>query len=237
MLSFNVADLLRRAPGSSERHEVSLPALEVADDVELAGPISGEVRLTNSGRSIFVQAHLVTALAQQCSRCLGPASAHIDVDIEEEALPSVDLDSGVALDVSEEPDVLRLTDHHELDLEPVVRDAISLAPARPCSSRCDRWRVARADRYRRLEEPCRSWPPTSGGRPHERSSESLPIPRSHCVNAGALGSANSEPKRPEKPDSPRGSTRSGVDTSHRTERKKTASARSPGWHSGCPLSR
>jgi uncharacterized protein len=31
------------------------------------------------------------------------------------------------LDPTEEPDALRLTDYHELDLEPAVRDAISLA--------------------------------------------------------------------------------------------------------------
>jgi uncharacterized protein len=138
MLSYNVADLLRRAPGSSERHEVAVPSLELADDIELAAPLSGEVRLTNSGRSVLVQAHLQTALAEQCSRCLGPASAPVAVEIEEEALPSVDLDSGAALDVSAEPDVLRLTDHHELDLEPVVRDAISLAePIAPlCRTDC-----------------------------------------------------------------------------------------------------
>ena len=127
MLSYNVADLLRAAPGTSERHEVALTSLSLAPGVELAAPVTGEVRLSHSGRGILVQGHLETALAEGCSRCLRPARAAIGIDLEEEALPSVDLESGLPLDTSEEPDLLRLTAHHELDLEPVIRDAISLA--------------------------------------------------------------------------------------------------------------
>ena len=138
MLSFDVADLLRSAPGTSEQHEVALPALTMSAGVELAEPISGQVRLTNSGRSILVQGQLRTALREQCSRCLRPARAPISVELEEEALPSVDLDSGVPLDATDEPDALRLSNHHELDLEPALRDAISLAePIAPlCRADC-----------------------------------------------------------------------------------------------------
>ena len=93
----------------------------------LARPVRGQVRLSHSGRSILVQGHLETALAEPCSRCLRPAEAPLDVDLEEEALPSIDIDTGLPVDTSEEPDVVRLDDHHELDLERVIRDAISLA--------------------------------------------------------------------------------------------------------------
>ena len=126
MLSYNVADLLRSAPGTSERFDVAVMGLPIADDVELARPVEGHVRFTNSGRGILVQGHLETALAERCSRCLRPAEAAVAVDLDEEALPAVDIDSGLPLP-SDEPDALRLTDHHELDLEPVLRDAISLA--------------------------------------------------------------------------------------------------------------
>ena len=46
---------------------------------------------------------------------------------QEEYLPSLDLATGRPLPTDDEPDVLRLTDHHELDLEPPVREAIQLA--------------------------------------------------------------------------------------------------------------
>jgi uncharacterized protein len=127
MLRFNVAELLRSAPGTRERHEVSGERLSLADGLELARPLSGELRLSSDGRGVLVQGHLETALAEPCSRCLRPAEARIGVDLDEEALPSIDLDSGLPVDTSAEPDALRLDDHHELDLEPAVRDAILLA--------------------------------------------------------------------------------------------------------------
>jgi uncharacterized protein len=151
MLSFNVADLLRSAPGTSEQHEVSVPSLPMTEDLRLAAPVTGEVRLTNSGRSILVQGQLQTALEEQCSRCLRPAQAAVTVELEEEALPSVELDSGAPIDTSDEPDVSRLSAHHELDLEDAVRDAISLAePIAPlcrpdCPGLCERCGVDLTD--------------------------------------------------------------------------------------------
>jgi len=127
MLSYNVADLLRAAPGATEKIDVALNGLVIGEDVELAQPVKGQIRLSQSGRGILVRGRVDTALAERCSRCLRSAVARVSVDIEEEALPSVDLESGVVLDTDEEPDVLRLDDHHELDLEAAVRDAISLA--------------------------------------------------------------------------------------------------------------
>jgi uncharacterized protein len=126
-LSYNVASLLRSAPGTERRYPVEDVRLDIADDVTLAQPINGEVRLSRTGRSVLARAHLSTAIEAYCSRCLKAIVAPIDVDIEEEALPSIDIDTGLPLDPDEEPDSLRLDDHHELDLAEPVREAISLA--------------------------------------------------------------------------------------------------------------
>jgi uncharacterized protein len=106
---------------------VDEPALVIAEGLALAEPVRGHVRLSQSGRGILVQGHLETALDEQCSRCLRPAVAPISLDLSEEALPSLDLETGLPLDSSDEPEAMRLNDHHELDLEPAIRDAISLA--------------------------------------------------------------------------------------------------------------
>jgi uncharacterized protein len=127
MLSYNVADLLRSAPGTSEDVEIDLPALPLAEGLDLARPLEGRLRLMSSGRGILVRGRLETALTERCSRCLRPAVAPLLLEIEEEALPSIDVETGLPVDTRDERDVLRLTDHHELDLEPAVRDAISLA--------------------------------------------------------------------------------------------------------------
>jgi uncharacterized protein len=127
VLSYNVASLLRAAPGTSRSYPVEGAQLPIAEDVSLAAPIEGEVRLARTGRSILATAELSTALEAHCSRCLTAVIEPISVRIEEEALPSVDIESGMPLDKRAEPDVLRLDQNHELDLAQPVREAISLA--------------------------------------------------------------------------------------------------------------
>ena len=127
MLSYNVATLLRDTPGAERRYEIDEVTMDIAPDVRLVEPIKGEVRLSLTGRRILARAHLTTAIEGYCSRCLKQVVAPIDVDIEEVALPSIDIDSGLPVDVEQEPDALRLDDHHELDLGEPIRAAISLA--------------------------------------------------------------------------------------------------------------
>ncbi len=127
VLSYNVASLLRSAPGTEKRYPVDDVRIDVADDLTLAQPINGEVRLSHTGRSVLARARLSTAIEGYCSRCLTLVVAPIDLDIEEVALPSIDIDTGQPLDLDAEPDALRLDDHHELDLAEPVREAISLA--------------------------------------------------------------------------------------------------------------
>jgi uncharacterized protein len=127
MLSWNVAELLRAAPGTSRDYPVGIDSLPIAEDLATVAPVRGSVRLANTGRGILARGHLSTALPETCSRCLTAVTAPVEVDIEEEALPSIDIDSGMPLDMAAEPDALRIDDHHELDLLQTVREAISLA--------------------------------------------------------------------------------------------------------------
>jgi len=127
MLSYNVAALLRSVPGTSRTYPVAVGSLAIAEDLELAAPIEGELKLSRTGRSIRAQARIRTSVVESCSRCLTPVAAPISVEIDEEALPLLDIDSGKPLDTSTEPDVMRLDEHHELDLAEAIRDAISLA--------------------------------------------------------------------------------------------------------------
>ena len=53
--------------------------------------------------------------------------APIAVEIEEEALPTIDINTGMPVQLGPEDDAILLDDHHELDLQEVVREAISLA--------------------------------------------------------------------------------------------------------------
>ena len=126
-LAWNVAGLLTDEPGADRILDVDRVTIDLGDDLALAEPVSGRVRLLRTNRGILATADLHAALQLECNRCLRQIVYPVDVRIEEEYLPALDLASGRPLPTDEEPDVARLTDHHELDLETPVREAIQLA--------------------------------------------------------------------------------------------------------------
>lgn len=129
-ISFNVAGLLADAPGARREHVVEGITLDLESDFQQAEPLVGDVRVSRTNRGILVAARLTTSLAAECGRCLTPVTVPLDLRIDAEALPSIDPRSGSRVEPDENEDgteVLRLTEHHELDLEQAVREAISLA--------------------------------------------------------------------------------------------------------------
>jgi uncharacterized protein len=103
--------------------------IDLGDDLRLAAPIDGRVHLARTNRGLVVDADFSTSLALECVRCLREIEVPIQVEIQEEALPTIDFQSGhpVHLVEGDDEEMLRLTDHHELDLERAVREAILLA--------------------------------------------------------------------------------------------------------------
>ena len=122
-----LAGLLADPLGSTRRADLTGVVLEFDDGFHLAAPIRGVVEIARTNRGVLLHARIQTSLTTDCSRCLGPALVPVSVDIREEVLPSIDLATGKAVERTAEPEVNRLNDHHELDLEPLLRDAITLS--------------------------------------------------------------------------------------------------------------
>ena len=122
-----MAGLLGQPAGSVRDISISTPPLDFGPDLVQVKDLVGKLKLTRTNRGLLVQGRLRTAIGQTCSRCLRDIEWPVELQFDEEALPSLDLASGQPVDTSEEPDALRLTDHHELDLEEDVRDWIVLA--------------------------------------------------------------------------------------------------------------
>ena len=134
-LIWNVAGLLGEEPGAVREFGVDGVPVALDDETQLAQPVSGHVRFRRTNRGILVDADLRAALGTECSRCLRPMSIPVDIRIEEEFLPALDMTTGRPLATDEEPEVERLTDHHEVDLRPLVRDELLLAePIAPVHS-------------------------------------------------------------------------------------------------------
>jgi uncharacterized protein len=126
-LIFPLAGLLADPVGSRRDFSIDGVPLDLGDDLVADSPLRGRLTVARTNRGVIVRADLSTSLAATCGRCLNPISVPVEVGIEEEVLPSIDVATGQALDRSAEPEVARLTDHHELDLEPLAREAVMLA--------------------------------------------------------------------------------------------------------------
>jgi uncharacterized protein len=126
-LSFNVARVLAEGHGATRAYPVAGVMLDLGDDLRQADPLEGTIHVNRTNRGLFVSGRLTASLEAACSRCLRSIEVPVTVEIDEEALPSIDPATGAAVDTSFEPDVLRLTDHHELELGETVREAIWLA--------------------------------------------------------------------------------------------------------------
>lgn len=137
-LTYPLAGLLGQPGGTHIAYPVAGVTIPLDDGLRLIAPIEGVVNVTRTNRGVLVNAPLRATIAGSCSRCLIELEIPLDLRIAEEVLPSIDIATGGPVDRTAEPDVARLTDHHELELEPLVREAVSLAePIAPlCREDC-----------------------------------------------------------------------------------------------------
>ncbi|MEO5940663.1 MAG: YceD family protein [Candidatus Limnocylindrales bacterium] len=129
-LVWNVSGLLGETAGAVRDYAVRDVGIDGDEDFTLAAPIEGRVHLGRTNRGLLVDADFTTRLATQCARCLRDVVVPLAFEIHDEALPAIDIKSGRAVPLSsedEESGVIRLTDHHELDLDGPVREAIVMA--------------------------------------------------------------------------------------------------------------
>lgn len=137
-LTYPLAGLLAEPSGTERRYAIHDATIALPDDLRLTEPIDGHLRVTRTNRGVLVDADLTTAIAGSCSRCLRDIEIPLRIEIREEVLPSIDIATGKQVPVGDEPEVARLTDHHELDFGVLAGEAISLGePIAPlCEAVC-----------------------------------------------------------------------------------------------------
>jgi uncharacterized protein len=126
-LTWPLAGLLGEPPGTSRELVADGVLLDLGPDMTQDAPLRARVHVARTNRGVLVRARVQTSLAETCSRCLQPMSVPVALDLVEEVLPSIDLASGLPVDAADEPDTPRLSTHHELELEPLVLEAIWMA--------------------------------------------------------------------------------------------------------------
>lgn len=122
---YNVAQLLKEGIGAVRQYELVGDLYDVDDNNPGPVHLEGRVRLLRTVRGVLVtgQAHAKATLT--CRRCLEPAQTEFDFEIEEEFIPSVDVETGVHLSLTEEDsEELAIDEHHILDLTEVLRQYV-----------------------------------------------------------------------------------------------------------------
>ncbi|MDQ3880197.1 MAG: DUF177 domain-containing protein [Chloroflexota bacterium] len=123
----NVAGLLREQPGVTRGYRLRDYYVNLAPEVELAGPISGHLRLQRTNRSVLVRGEVHAAVRRTCGRCTDAYVENARVRLDEEFLPTLDITTGAPVAVrGDREEALRINAHHEIDLLPVVRDELAL---------------------------------------------------------------------------------------------------------------
>ena len=134
-MSFNVATLLQEPVGS--RRKALLDGEPMASPADQwTAEVSGSVAMLRTMRGVLVQATVRSSPVLECARCLDHFASELELTIEEEFVPLVDLLTGERVEAGE--DELRIDELHLLDLSEAVRQyeqaAIPLQPI--CRTGC-----------------------------------------------------------------------------------------------------
>jgi len=119
-MRFDVTALLRAPVGSVQTYRLE-GELSASGAAGLGKQVTGSVSLLRTGEGILATAHLQVRVAESCGRCLKPVSVPLEVDFQEEYLPTVDHETGSRLAVAEAGDGFVIDDRQVLDLTEAVR--------------------------------------------------------------------------------------------------------------------
>lgn len=138
MVSVNVAQLMLAPAGAVRDFAFRERLPDPRHELHLLGPISGRARLTRTSDGILVHAEHQARVALECARCLDEVRATVDGVLDEEFLPTTDVRTGVPLHIEREDDQPLIDEHHEINLDEVLRQTIlTNLPLRPlCDLAC-----------------------------------------------------------------------------------------------------
>jgi uncharacterized protein len=140
MVSFNVSQLLLMGPGTVREFDFREPFPDSAHELHLRGPISGHARLTRTSEGILAHSDYHARVVLECARCLDETIARVDGALDEEFLPMTDVRTGLSVELpaGTQDDQPLISEHHEIDLNEILRQNILTSlPLQPlCEADC-----------------------------------------------------------------------------------------------------
>lgn len=143
MVRINVATLLRSAPGTVRRLDFSEVLEDVpASELHLAGPISGDLKLTRTTLGVLAQVEFQAPVQVECARCVDPIEVSVAGTFEEQFLPTTEVSGAftlIPLDEGElDPEQPRIGEDYAIDLDDMLRqETLTAIPVQPlCDTAC-----------------------------------------------------------------------------------------------------
>ena len=146
-MHYNVSQLLKEPIGSERDLTITK-----GESAEYSFPVKcavGHGKLIRTHHGIWVQASVTAQASQDCSRCLAEASHSLDLDIDEEYFPEIDVRTGHRISPPSDWEGLYIGADNLLNLAEAIRQsALAILPLKPlcmpdCSGICDRCGVNR----------------------------------------------------------------------------------------------
>jgi len=130
----NVSGLLKSSLGAKRTYNIN-ENIKINDKDT---SVRGKAVLMRTNRGILVRADLDTEVELECSRCLGPFRTCLQLHFEDEFFPVINVTTGAALALPDEPGVFTIDAQHTLDLTEAVRQYVLVAaPMKPlCREDC-----------------------------------------------------------------------------------------------------
>ncbi len=133
-MQYNVAQLMKEHTGAARHYDINEDISKLAgEDMTVEAPLTGTVTLMRDTDGILVTGNLTTKVGMPCVRCLEPVVLPVDIELEEQFFPTIDVETGHKLSAPDDADPDTLIDaHHILDLTELIRQSLLLAaPLRP----------------------------------------------------------------------------------------------------------
>lgn len=125
-MKFNVAQLLKAPVGSHHEYELDDDIEALDGDIQAVEPLTGKLRLTRTASGILATGRLHAVVAIECRRCMQRFTSPVDMELEEEFVPTIDVLTGTSVPTDGVEEALQIDEHHMLDLSEVVRQYIIL---------------------------------------------------------------------------------------------------------------
>ncbi len=125
VLKLNIGFLLGAGPGHTHDTAFDIPAIRVADDVDLAY-VRGSLRLSRTKEGVLVRGRLQVGVEDECYRCLDATLRDVTLDLEELYNYPTPKDAEFSI-----------SDDGILDLVPLIRAEVLIADSRGVLCRPD----------------------------------------------------------------------------------------------------